>query len=91
MFKFSGSENERLAVANKFKEALEELPLVIPVLEAIEVGINVNPDEHWDLVLTAVVPKYEDIALYSAHPAHVAATGIIADHKLDRACVDYAE
>lgn len=91
MFKFSGSESERLEVAEKFKEALVALPAQIPVLTSIEVGINVNPSEQWDLVLTASVPTCEDIAVYSAHPAHVAATKIIAGHKLDRACVDYQD
>lgn len=89
MFRFSGDDAERLEVARRFKEALEALPAQIPVLKKMEVGINVNPAEKWDLVLTAVVDKFEDIAEYSAHPAHVAATGIIAAHKLDRACVDY--
>ncbi len=86
---FKGSDQERLAVANEFAEALRSLPNEIDVLQSMEVGINQNPSEKWDLVLTAVVPTMADVAVYANHPAHVAAASIIANHKADRACVDY--
>lgn len=89
MFKFSGTDEERLAVATKFRDALVALPSQIEQLRSIEVGINVNPSETWDLVLTAVADTLADVAVYSAHPAHVAAVALIADHKESRACVDY--
>ena len=88
-FKFKGSPEERKEVATRFAEALMKLPPVISQLKSIEVGINVNPAETWDLVLTATADSLEDIAIYSAHPAHQAAVAIIAPYKLDRACVDY--
>ncbi|MDE6009804.1 MAG: Dabb family protein [Muribaculaceae bacterium] len=88
-FKFKGSEEERKAVAQKFADALMQLPQQIEELFSIEVGINVNPAETWDLVLTATAASLEDVAKYSAHPAHVAAVQIIAPYKKDRACVDY--
>ena len=65
------------------------LPAVIPCLESMEVGINENPAETWDLVLTAVVPTMADVDVYAKHPAHVAAAAIIAPVKDSRACVDY--
>ncbi len=88
-FKLSGSDAERLAVARSFKAALEKLPEQIDVLRSIEVGINQNPAESWDVVLTAVVDKMADVEVYAKHPAHVAAAGLLAGHKADRACVDY--
>ena len=88
-FKFKGSPEERKEVATRFAEALMQLPPEIPQLKSIEVGLNVNPAETWDLVLTATADSLEDIAIYSAHPAHQAAVAIIAPYKLDRACVDY--
>ncbi|MDE6231166.1 MAG: Dabb family protein [Muribaculaceae bacterium] len=88
-FKLKGSRETRLEVSRRFAEALLALPAQIPVLESMEVGINENPAEDWDLVLTAVVPTMEDVALYANHPAHVAAASIIASHKDSRACVDY--
>lgn len=88
-FKLKGTVEERLAVATRFKEALEALPAQIEVLKSIEVGINENPSEQWDIVLTAVVENMKDVAVYATHPAHVAAASIIAGCKEMRACVDY--
>ena len=76
-------------MAENFKAALEALPAQIDVLRSIEVGINENPAESWDVVLTAVVDTMADVEVYAKHPAHVAAAGLLAGHKADRACVDY--
>ncbi|MDE5922301.1 MAG: Dabb family protein [Muribaculum sp.] len=88
-FKLTGTQEERLEVATKFKEALLALPAQIDVLESMEVGINQNPAEQWDVVLTAVVPTMADVDVYAKHPAHVAAASLLAGHKDQRACVDY--
>ncbi|MCM1137081.1 MAG: Dabb family protein [Muribaculum sp.] len=88
-FKLTGSVHERRSVAEKFKKALLELPSKIDVLESMEVGINENPGEDWDVVLTAVVPTMADVSVYAEHPDHVAAAGLLAGHKEARACVDY--
>ena len=88
-FKLTGTADERRQVAEQFKEALLKLPQTINVLESIEVGINENPAESWDVVLTAIVPTMADVEVYAKHPAHVAAAGLLAGHKEMRACVDY--
>ena len=81
--------NERRHVAEAFRDALMDLPEQIDVLRSMEVGINENPAEDWDVVLTAVVPTMSDVAVYAGHPAHIAAAAIISAHKEARACVDY--
>ena len=88
-FKLKGSPSERLELAKKFKDALEELPSKIEVLKSIEVGLNQNPAETYDVVLTAVVSTLDEVGIYAKHPAHVAAAGIIGGHVEVRACVDY--
>lgn len=88
-FQLQGTPEERLRVATAFKNALEALPGQIDVLQSIEVGINQNPAEQWDVVLTAIVPTMADVEVYAKHPAHVAAAGLLAGHKANRACVDY--
>lgn len=88
-FKFKGEADERKALSRRFADALIQLPDEIEELKSIEVGINENPKEDWDLVLTAVADSLEDVAKYSAHPAHMAAVQIIAPFKEARACVDY--
>ncbi len=88
-FKLTGTPEERARVAAAFRDALLALPSQIDVLQSMEVGINENPAESWDVVLTAVVPTLADVAIYANHPAHVAAAGLLVGHKADRACVDY--
>ena len=88
-FKLQGTPEERLEVARRFKAALLALPEQIDVLRSIEVGINENPSETWDVVLTAVVDTLADVATYAKHPAHVAAAALLAGHKDQRACVAY--
>lgn len=88
-FKFAGTQAERLAVAEAFRNALMFLPAKIDVLESIEVGINANASEDWDLVLAALLPDMESVTVYAKHPAHVAAASIMAPHLAARACVDY--
>lgn len=89
IFRLNGTPAERLETAGRFADALRALPAQIDVLKSMEVGINSNPAEQWDVVLTAVVETMEDVAVYANHPAHVAAAKIIAPLKADRACVDY--
>ena len=89
MFKLQGSDELRRESALRFKAALDALPSQIDVLQSIEVALNENPGEDWDIVLTAIVPTMEDVTVYAKHPAHVAAAAIIKDVKQSRACVDY--
>ena len=88
-FKLKGDSDTRLRIAKEFGKALLALPEVIDCLESMEVGINENPSEDWDIVLTAIVPTMDDVEVYAKHPAHLAAAAIIAPHKESRACVDY--
>ncbi len=89
MFKLSGTDEERLRVAQAFRDALLLLPSQIDCLASMEVGLNSNPAESWDVVLTAVVPDMASVEIYAKHPAHVAAAALLAGHKEARACVDY--
>lgn len=88
-FKLKGTTEQRLSVAKEFKEALLSLPSQIEALQSMEVGINCNPEENWDIVLTAIVKDLDDLAVYANHPLHLKAASIIKDWKEDRACVDY--
>ena len=89
MFKLNGTPEQRLEASQKFAKALLELPEKIDCLQMMEVGINENPAESWDVVLTATIDKMENVSVYAKHPDHVAAAGIIAPLKEERACVDY--
>ena len=82
---------EKQAVALKFKAAIEALPLVIPFIKHVEVGININPDEQWNIALYSEFNTMDEVKAYASHPAHVAAAKLLADVKESSACVDYNE
>ena len=80
---------EKLVVMTKFKEAIEALPAKISVIRKVEVGLNMNPGETWNIALYSEVDTLEDVKFYATHPDHVAAGKILAETKESRACVDY--
>lgn len=89
MFRLQGDGPQVAGAALKFKEAIEALVFQIPQLVEATVGINENPSEKWTLVLQSKVESWEDLAVYAAHPAHVAAVGIIKPLIAERAAVDF--
>lgn len=80
---------EKLVVMNQFKEAIEALPTRISFIRSIEVGLNINPGETWNIALYSEFDTLEDVKRYATHPDHVAAGKIIAEAKESRSCVDY--
>lgn len=80
---------EKLEVMNKFKQAIEALPSMIPFIRKVEVGLNINPAEQWNIALYSEFDTLDDVKAYSVHPAHVAAARLLADVKENRSCVDY--
>ncbi|WP_321330789.1 Dabb family protein [uncultured Bacteroides sp.] len=83
------SVNEKLVVMNRFKEAIEALPAEISVIRKIEVGLNINADESWNIALYSEFDSLDDVNVYATHPAHLTAGKILAEIKESRACVDY--
>lgn len=83
------SVEKKLEVMNAFKEAIEALPAKISVIRKIEVGLNINPGETWNIALYSEFDSLEDVKFYAAHPDHVAAGKLLAETKEGRACVDY--
>ncbi|MEG1562946.1 MAG: Dabb family protein [Bacteroides sp.] len=83
------SAADKLVVMNRFKEAIEALPAKIAVIRKIEVGININPGETWNIALYSEFDSLDDVKFYAAHPDHVAAGKLLAETKESRSCVDY--
>lgn len=82
--------DEKLRVMNAFKSAIEALPAQIGWIRRIEVGLNSNPDESFDIALNSEFDTLADVEAYASHPAHVAAASLLKEAKESRACVDYA-
>ena len=83
------SAEKKAAVMHQFKKAIEALPAKISVIRKIEVGLNMNPGETWNIALYSEFDSLEDVKYYATHPDHVAAGKILAETKESRACVDY--
>lgn len=88
-FKLIGDDSVRREYACRFRDALVKLPEQIPFLRSIEVGVQENVGEIWDIVLTATLDSMADVQKYSEHPAHLAAVSVIRGVRDERACVDY--
>lgn len=87
--KESLSQAEKRDIAVRFKTAIEALPEVIGFIGKIEVGLNINEDEKFDIALYSEFKTLDEVKAYSAHPSHVAAAGILTGHVDERACVDF--
>ena len=83
------SVEEKTAKLNEIKSGLEALKDKIEQLKFIEVGINVNPNETFDLALVTEFESLADLDIYAKHPDHVAVAKIIGAVKADRSCVDF--
>lgn len=93
MFKFRDdvSAQERDAAGKAFKHGIEALPTVIPYIRSVQVGLNVNADEKWDICLTSTFDSLEEVRSYGAHPAHKAVATELMKHIAQRACVDFED
>ena len=90
LFKLKEMDSDKkLDIMNRFKSALEALVGRIDVIRSMQVGLNTNPNEAFDIALTCEFDNMEDPATSATHPEHVAAGKIIAEAKEARSCVDY--
>lgn len=87
--KDDASADAKLAAMHAFKDAIEALPVKIPFIRKIEVGLNINPAETWSIALYSEFDTLDDVKRYAVHPDHVAAGKLLAEVKESRACVDY--
>ena len=88
-FKESPSVEEKKKSLKKIKKSLEALRGVVPELKYIEIGINDNPDEKYDLSLISEFESWEDLKAYVVHPEHQKVSALIRETMEQRACVDY--
>lgn len=73
----------------EIKAGLEALQGVAPTLRSIEVGVNCNPAEKYDLALVATFENLDDLNAYAVHPEHVKVSGQIRAMLESRACNDF--
>lgn len=81
--------SQKREIGESFKAAIEALPAKISIIRHIEVGLNINEAESFDVALYSEFDTLDDVKNYSVHPDHVAAAAIIKAHAAARSCVDY--
>lgn len=71
------------------KAGLEALLGIVPSLRSMEVGINCNPAEKFDLALISTFDDMAGLEAYAVHPDHVAVGKRIRAMLDVRACNDF--
>jgi len=65
------SKSEKQTALDKLVQLLEKLPLSIPEVEFLEIGLNVSTkDRAYDLVLTSKFADQAALQRYIEHPDH---------------------
>jgi hypothetical protein len=81
---------DKAAVSQEIKARLEALPPRIDVIRRYEVGVNVIASPRaYDMVLVSEFDNRDTLAIYSAHPDHVAVLPYITGNCAHIAAVDY--
>ncbi|SFM25957.1 Dabb family protein [Methanolobus profundi] len=82
--------NTNIKNALFMKEMLETLKDVIPEIEMIEVGLNVNSSAAaYDVVLYSEFKDEEALKTYQDHPEHLKVAEFVGKINEDRVVVDY--
>lgn len=83
------SPSEKLNKMKQIQMGLVNLKAIIPEILSIEVGLNKNPKEKFDISLITTHNKMEDLSTYANHPQHLSVSKIIREVLEDRSCVDF--
>ena len=91
MWKLKNSENDEIKALNakKLKDELYHLKNKIVQIKALNVGINLNPDNEYDIVLEMDFANFEDLMTYQNHPEHQKVVEFLKTIRELKAAVDY--
>ena len=83
------SADVKMQIMQEIKSKLLGLKEVVPAIESIEVGINENPNESFDIALVSTHKDWDALRSYRDDPNHVAVAKFIAGYREERACADF--
>ena len=75
--------------AAKLKDELYHLKNEIVQIKALKVGINLNPENEYDVVLECEFDNLTDLAIYQKHSAHLRVVDFLKTIRDLKAAVDY--
>lgn len=82
-------EMERSRKLSEIKNGLLNLSGKIKELKSIEVGLNINPKEQYDIALITTHDDMDGLSAYAVHPDHLAVSKIIREVLENRSCSDF--
>lgn len=85
---FDSEESKKIKL-NQIRLALLNLQNIIKEINTIEVGLNGNPKEAFDIALISTHTSWENLAIYDQHPSHVAVKKIIKEVLDTRSAADF--
>lgn len=74
---------------SRLKDELYHLKKEIIHIKALNVGINLNPENEYDIVLESEFDNINDLLLYQNHPAHLRLVKYLKTISDLKAAVDY--
>ena len=83
------SPEKKMAIMKDIKSQLLALKDVVTAISKIDVGINQNPKENYDIALISEHKDWDALAEYRDHPAHQKVAKFIAEYREARSCADY--
>jgi hypothetical protein len=91
MWKLKNFENAEIKALNvkKLKDELYHLKNEIVQIKALNVGVNLNPDNEYDIVLEMDFDNYNDLMTYQFHPEHQKLVAFLKTIRELKAAVDF--
>ncbi len=75
--------------ASRLNNELHALKNEIVQIKRLETGINLNPDNEYDVVLSMDFDNFEDLMIYQKHPAHLKVVEFLKSIRELKASIDY--
>ncbi len=91
MWKLKNFEKPEIKALNalKVKDKLYALKKEIVQIKALNVGINLNPENEYDIVLESEFDNFDNLITYQKHPAHLKVVEFLKTVRESKASVDY--
>ncbi len=72
LWKLKNSENPEIKALNasRLQDELRHLKNEIVQIKRLEIGVNLNPENEYDIALVIDFNTFEDLMVYQNHPAH---------------------
>ncbi|MEI6695158.1 MAG: Dabb family protein [Bacteroidota bacterium] len=75
--------------ASRLQDELLALKKEIVQIKRLETGVNLNPENEYDMALSMDFDNFEDLMIYQKHPAHIKVVEFLKSIRELKASIDY--